>query len=505
MMARIRRVLELRAVRLAFSIAVCWLVGGMLAATMYWTLFDPRWTVFLGGVLFAGVLSLVSQASRAEWIVAKRTRQIDRMRTKADEAAARSGAATAAFQAADLRLRKLAEVLRSAVIFVDRERMCRFHNAALELKLGAARPLDGRPLAEILGPEAHAAIEPHLQASFDGTPASYELVWGSRYAVRQLPAGAEVCLLLTPLAAPAREAPREAPHEAAPARAGERVAGEQGESLYLRAIARELTGWDDPKAKLTRALAEDRFLLFEQQIKPLDIGAADPQCFEVLLRLQEEEDHLLPPGGFLPEAERFGMMEDLDRWVVRSLIGSCLERRRREPQWQPPLYCVNLSAASIRSEGFAKFVQAQIEARKFDGRALCFELAEHDVISLPAEARRLVAMLKPFGCRFTVDSFGSVKGSFAALEGLAADFIKIDGVIVQNLLRDATQMARARAMHDVCRKAGMRSIAEFVEERETLAALRKIGVDFVQGFGVARPQPLQPYSRQPKPAQAVQA
>jgi EAL domain-containing protein (putative c-di-GMP-specific phosphodiesterase class I)/PAS domain-containing protein len=483
----IRPILQLRAVRLAFSIVLCWLVGGLLAATMYWTLFDPRWTVFLGGVLFAGVLSLVSQASRAEWIVARRTRQLDKMRKSVNDAAARSSAATAAFQAADLRLRKLAEALRSAVLFVDRDQVCRFHNHALEEKVGPGAAIDGRPLREILGEALHAKMEPHIRASLEGEAASYELAWGTRCSVRQMPAGAELCLLFTPLAASLRET-SPAPGEAS--RADERIAGENGETLYLHAIAKELTGWDDPKAKLTRALAEDKFLLLEQQIKPVDLGAPDPLCYEVLLRLQEEEDNLLPPGGFLPEAERFGMMEDLDRWVVQHLVTHCLGRRRAEPQWQQPLYCVNLSAASIRSEAFARFAQSQIESRKFDGRALCFEMDEHDVISLPAEARRLVAMLKPFGCRFTVDSFGSVKGTFAALEGLGADFIKIDGVIVQNLLRDPAQMARVRAMQEVCRKARMRTIAEFVEEPRTLAALRRVSVDYVQGFGIARPAPL---------------
>ncbi len=107
------------------------------------------------------------------------------------------------------------------------------------------------------------------------------------------------------------------------------------------------------------------------------------------------------------------------------------------------------------------------------------------------EVARLAATLKPLGCRFTVDAFGSVKGSFAPLRAGAFQFIKIDGIIVQNILRDPAQLARLRAIHAVCCKAGMRSIAEFVEDRETLSTLRKIGVHFVQGFGIERPEPLQ--------------
>jgi len=184
------------------------------------------------------------------------------------------------------------------------------------------------------------------------------------------------------------------------------------------------------------------------------------------------------------------MLEQIDRWVVHNVITHCLESAKRDPDWRAPLYCVNLSAATLRAPAFAHFVQQQIQARHFDGRALCFEIAEPDIVGLPADVRRLVAMLKPFGCRFTLDGFGSVKGSFAPLKDLALDFIKIDGVVIQNILRDPAQLARTRAVHAVCRKLGMRSIAEFVENPETLQALRRIGVDYVQGFGVAMPGPI---------------
>lgn len=200
--------------------------------------------------------------------------------------------------------------------------------------------------------------------------------------------------------------------------------------------------------------------------------------------------HVTAPGGFLPEAERYGMMEQLDRWVVRRLITHCMERRAREPGWPLPLYCVNLSSAALKAPNFTRFVQQQIQTRKFDGRVLCFELAEADVVSLPAQVQRFVAMLKPFGCRFTIDAFGSMKGSFAPLRDLAVDFIKIDGVVIQNILRDPEQLARTRAIATVCRKVGARSIAEFVESRETLGALRRVGVDYAQGFGIDLPHRL---------------
>lgn len=378
-------------IRFTLSLLLAGGVGVLLAGTIYLTEYDPRWLVFLGGVLFAAVLSLASQASKAEWLLARRRRQVERLRGQLAAEAARSRNASVAFQAADLRLRKLGETLRSVVLFVDREQVCRLHNPPAALVLARKNePVDGRPLRELFGEATYAAMRPYLEKSLAGAACSYELLWStpegaSRYAVRQVPvwAGASavppegVCLLITlALLAQGLSAPHPAqPLAPAPA-GGVHVPSESGETLYLRAIARELTGWDDPKTKLLRALNENRFVLMQQKIQPADPAKGDGPCFEILLRLQEEEDHLLPPGGFLPEAERLGMMEELDRWVVRNLITHCLRRPREQPGGEPPLYFLNLSAAALRSPAFAAYVQKQIEERSFDTRALGFEIAE---------------------------------------------------------------------------------------------------------------------------------
>src|SRR6185503_16429390 len=194
----------------------------------------------------------------------------------------------------------------------------------------------------------------------------------------------------------------------------------------------------------------------------------DPLCYEVLLRLREEEDNLLPPGGFIPTAERYGMMEEIDCWVVRNLMQWCIDAQRTTPARPIPLFCVNLSEETLRSTNFARFVRNEIDERKFNARSLCFEIGESDIISQHENVERLINTLKPLGCRFTVDAFGSVKVSFTHLKGLAVDFVKIDGVIIQNILRNPAVLAQTRAISTVCAKVGLRTIAEFVESKETL-------------------------------------
>jgi Amt family ammonium transporter len=268
------------------------------------------------------------------------------------------------------------------------------------------------------------------------------------------------------------------------------TAAGQGQALYLRLMTEQLTGWHDPRAMLERALKENLFLLYAQKILPLRSGSPEPVCYEILLRLKQEEDNLLPPGGFFDIAESLGMLEQIDRWVVHNLLSWCAARLKKNPDPPLPMMCVNVSLAALASPAFANTVRRALQMSGVPPRALCFEINEREVIEHPAAAQAFVAGLKPLGCRFTLDSFGSVKVSFLHLSGLPVDFVKIDGVIVESMLQGPLGPATVKAIHMVCREVGIRTIAEFVETRQTLDKLREIGVDYVQGFGVSRPEPL---------------
>lgn len=267
------------------------------------------------------------------------------------------------------------------------------------------------------------------------------------------------------------------------------VPGEQGQALYLRSINEQLMGWDDPRAMLKRALQEDHFMLYCQKILSLKASMPDSQCYEVLLRLRQEEESLLPPGGFFDVAESLGMMADIDSWVVHTLLAWGADMTRGNPAAQLPMMCVNVSAAALVDDRFAKIVRKELQKTGYPPRALCFEISEHDVIEYHENAQKFISALKP-GCRITLDAFGSVKVSFSHLTGLAIDFLKIDGAIIQNVTRDPAALAKARAITHASQRTGLRTIAECVEDKETLEKLREIGVDYAQGFGVARPEPL---------------
>lgn len=259
------------------------------------------------------------------------------------------------------------------------------------------------------------------------------------------------------------------------------------DKVYLRAITEDILGWSDPGKRLRQALADDDFLLYAQRIKPLKPGA-DEDCREILLRLREEEDNMLPPGGFFPVAEALNMLEDIDRWVVSRVVAWCA----REAATLKAGFCsINLSTESICNPSFAGFIRTRINASGISGQRLCFEITEADTLAHPDSARYFIAALKPLGCRFALDNFGSVKVSFAHLKDLPVDYLKIDGSIVQNILKNPGDLARARAISLTCQRLGMRTIAESVESAEVLAKLREIGFDYAQGFGIARPGPIE--------------
>lgn len=507
-MFRLPAFFRLRSVNVALTLLAAALLGSGVVATIYLMDFNIMWLAFLGGILFAAVVAMASRTSRAEWVIARRTVQIDRMREQLAQEIARGRNAAEAMRLSENKLRLVTDALPSPLLYIDRDGRCHYHNRAVARLTGLpADKINGQFLREIVGNTAYLSMVARIEETLSGRTAEYDLTWnrqhakGIIYTVRQVPyppgesQPQGFYLVLTraatqpapePAAASAQPQPAGAPTNVAGSNAAQ-LAGEGGESIYLHSMADDLMGWDDPRAKLERALEDNQFLLFVQKMLALKSGLPDPVCFEVLLRLKEEEDNFLPPGGFLPLAERYGMLEDLDRWVVRSAIAWCLKRMRSDPGKRLPLYCVNLSEASLKSPDFARYVLNELQIANLPPRTLCFEIDEPDAINQHAHAQRLIAALKPAGCLHTIDSFGSTKVTFSFLKGLPVDFIKIDGNIIQYILRDPASLAKARAINTVCQKVGMRAIAEFVESRETLDKLREIGVDYVQGFGIARP------------------
>ena len=242
-------------------------------------------------------------------------------------------------------------------------------------------------------------------------------------------------------------------------------------------------------AQIHRALEQDRFRLWAQEIQPVGAAACAGDHFEVLLRMVDAEGRLVPPMAFLPAAERYHLMPAIDRWVVRTalaMLGAAYRGNGRR------LVCasLNVSGASVGDEHFFVCVRDCLAEHAIDPRTICFEITETAAIANLRGATGFIGELKALGCRFALDDFGSGMSSFAYLKSLPVDYLKIDGCFVKEMDRDPVARAMVEAIHRVGHVMGIATVAEFVENDAIRAALAEIGIDYAQGYGVARPRPL---------------
>lgn len=238
--------------------------------------------------------------------------------------------------------------------------------------------------------------------------------------------------------------------------------------------------------RIHEAFEENRFCLFAQPILALKDGDAGGLHAEILIRMRDREGQLVAPGEFIAAAERYGLMPMLDRWVVQSAF------RTVAAAGNPLAMCaINLSGATFNDEDFVDFVREQFRSTGVAPASVCFEITETAAISNLAAADRFIRALKVLGCSFALDDFGAGMSSFTYLKNLPVDFIKIDGSFVKQMLDDTTDHAIVDLIARLGKVMGMRTIAEFVENDTMIGVLRRIGVDYAQGYGVSKPKPIE--------------
>ena len=241
--------------------------------------------------------------------------------------------------------------------------------------------------------------------------------------------------------------------------------------------------------RIHQALKENRFCLHAQEIVPLSANREEGMHLELLIRLRDESGALVPPGSFLPAAERFGLMGLIDRWVVRAAFAT-LAARLEDAGAEPVACCaINLSGATLGDESFLGFLEDVFAEFRLPPGMICFEITETSAVTNLDAARVFVESLQARGCRFSLDDFGSGMSSFGYLKHLPVDFLKIDGGFVKNLLYDDVDRAMVVSINHIGHVMGKSIIAEFVESDALATALGLIGVDYGQGYGIARPRP----------------
>jgi diguanylate cyclase (GGDEF)-like protein/PAS domain S-box-containing protein len=241
--------------------------------------------------------------------------------------------------------------------------------------------------------------------------------------------------------------------------------------------------------RLQQALKTNQFELFVQPIVSLSGRVESGPAIEVLLRMRDDAGALIAPAEFLRAAERYQLMPSIDRWVVQGALTALASGSIRLPEGR---CCdINLSAQTLGDEDFLDFVVEGLDHTGVDPGQLCFEVPEAAIIGNLDHVRRFVNVLHGMGCRFALDDFGSGIGSFANLKELTVDYLKIDGAYTRNISVDSVNRAMVSALIKLARTLEFRIVAEQVEDRESFDAVRELGVDFIQGYIIERPHPMQ--------------
>jgi len=240
--------------------------------------------------------------------------------------------------------------------------------------------------------------------------------------------------------------------------------------------------------RLNDAIKDENFALYLQRIFPTR-GNGDVQKYEVLVRMLENGSDVIKPGAFLPAAERYGLIDYIDHWVIENLIRS--ERYRNITMQNPSAqFNVNLSGKSLNNKTLTTFIFDLFKRHSIYPKNLCFEITETAAISNFAEAIKFAQAMRSIGCEIALDDFGSGLSSFAYLKNLPVDYLKIDGSFICDIDKSPINYAMVRSINELGQIMGIKTVAECVETQEALSRLKNIDIDYVQGFFLHIPEPL---------------
>ena len=245
--------------------------------------------------------------------------------------------------------------------------------------------------------------------------------------------------------------------------------------------------------RITSAVEENRLELFYQPI--IGIGKESSKArghYELLLRMRDEHGKLVMPDMFIPAAERYNLMSKLDRWVIHEALTQ-LADRNPESDTARFTIAINLSGTSLSEDRFLEYVIDELETQKLPADAICFEITETAAISNLSRVIHFMQVLKKLGCKFSLDDFGSGLSSFTYLKNLPVDYLKIDGQFIHNVAEDSVDESMVKAINQVGKAMGIETIAERVESKEVLDKLSELGVEFAQGYYIARPTSVQTF------------
>lgn len=471
----------------------------VLVLTIYFTNLGIQWTTFLIGVLVAAILAEAANLAHAEWMVMRKTVQLSSARSKLDNEMHLRKTAEGLNYASKQRLNLIDEVLPTMVAFIDIEGRCQYHNRAFRDGLRLRHDqIHNRHMREVLGVKVYQETAAAVRQSLSGLPAHYERTQTMpdgavyRLSVDHLPqfddngkvSGFHMLIndITSPLHLSGQPGSRESSDSVAEMTDSVQ-SGKDSQSMFVNSFSEQITGLKD-ESQVMIAIEKGQFSLLCQQIAPLAADSGEACHFEILVRLIEEEERMTPPGAFFPLAEKYGLMLSLDRWVVQHVT----EFVSRQHAQNGSMFFINVSEATICDPGFPEFMQLTLLEYDVVGTALCFEVSDSELALRTQEVAEFARRVRQCGCRVAISGFGRERVLFDLIRDFQVEFLKIDGSVIFDILRDPVALAKITAINRVAKKIGVKTIAELVEGEDTIAKLKEVGIDFAQGFGISRPK-----------------
>ena len=393
------------------------------------------------------------------------------------------------------------------VAFIDTEDQCRYHNRAF-MEWVHLRPdqIDGQHIRKILGSHVFQETATSIRQSLAGHHVQFErtqeMTDGTVYKlhVEHAPQFGEdgkvtgFFMLMNDITSPGdlSKPGVDSGTSLASNKAGlSALVREEisSQDTYVESFSEQISGQKNAN-HIRAAIEKGDFSLYCQLITPMAADSKEAEHYEILVRLIEEEEGMMPPGAFFPLAEKYGLMTHLDRWVVQHVTEWASNQNAADEKNKNSVFFINLSGATIGDSSFPEFLQLTLMEYGVPGAVLCFEIPNSELTLRPAVVAEFAQRVTQCGCLLAISGFGHDRISFDLIRGFRVEFLKIDGNIIFNILRDPVEFAKITAINRVAKLIGVKTIAELVENEETIAKLREVGIDFAQGFGISRPRPL---------------
>lgn len=499
---------KFRVIRPLASILAVIVTTAALIFAIYFTERDQLWVPFLSGILVASTLAAATRMLHTERIAISRAEELMNVKIKLDREMQLRKSAEESIAASKSKLILLDEALPIMVALIDINGLCQYYNKRfMNWLLYQPQQIEGRHVREILGIKIYREVATAISQSLNGHPVLYKrkqkMEDGTthRLLVEHLPQFdndgkvSGFYMLINDITSPDNVDILDHLEEKRSTNLAD--ASDTGDSSHnIKPNTGALV--PDPFEKKTtlqdkqimNAIENGEYCLFRQLITPMAANSTGVEYYEILIRLKETDQILLMPADFLPVAQMNGQMLYLDQWVVKHIVEWISYQSSPGKKRKNPMFFINISEDTIDDHGFLEFLKTTLQDHNVPGSALCFEIPAVELVLRNSEIAKFVREVKKSGCRIAISGFGQDRVLFDLMRGIEIDFVKIDGSIIRDISDDTTELTTVTAINMEAKKFHIQTIAESVENKESIVKLQKIGINFAQGHGISRPHPL---------------